>query len=176
MSGKVKNIFVTGLPGCGKTTLIMRVLEGLPTSVSRAGFLTEELREGSRRVGFKVGTLEGRQAVLAHVRFKTGYSVGKYGVDLTAFENLVLPALVPGTARLTVIDEVGRMECLSKAFCRQVETLLSSSAVVLGSVALKGGGFIGEVRARKDVEVVLVTPGNREGLVATVVERIMEVA
>ena len=38
---------LTGRPGCGKTTLIRRLVEGL--GVSAGGFYTEEIRRGSRR-------------------------------------------------------------------------------------------------------------------------------
>jgi len=40
-----KNILLTGKPGCGKTTLIRRVLERL-TEIDSGGFYTQEIRKG----------------------------------------------------------------------------------------------------------------------------------
>ncbi|MGE5831636.1 MAG: nucleoside-triphosphatase, partial [Methanomicrobiales archaeon] len=47
----IKNILVTGAPGCGKTTLVRRVAENLE-AIPVAGFYTEEIREKGERVGF----------------------------------------------------------------------------------------------------------------------------
>ena len=160
-----KNLFVTGLPGTGKTTLIRKILERLPPGTSASGFFTAEMRESGERVGFTVNTLDGQSGLLAHVRIGGGARVGRYGVDVAGFEGLVLPRLEPGGASLYVIDEIGRMECFSGAFCASVKRLLDSGAPVLGTVALKGGGFIAEVKARDDVALFEVTLKNRDRLV-----------
>ena len=47
-----KNLFVTGRPGVGKTTLIRNVLDRL--CVDAGGFYTHEIRESGRRVGFAI--------------------------------------------------------------------------------------------------------------------------
>ena len=39
----MKNILLTGRPGCGKTTLIKRVVEEL--ALPAGGFYTEEIRQ-----------------------------------------------------------------------------------------------------------------------------------
>jgi nucleoside-triphosphatase len=158
-----KNLFATGLPGTGKTTLIRKVLERLPPDVA-SGFFTAEIRESGERVGFTINTLDGRSGLLAHVRTGGGARVGRYGIDVPGFEGLVLPLLEAGRAGLYVIDEVGKMECFSRAFCESVQTLLDSETPVLGTVALKGGGFIAEVKARSDVALFEVTARNRERL------------
>ena len=75
-----KKILLTSRPGCGKTTLIKRVVNKLP--LPAGGFYTEEMREAGTRVGFKLVTLDREEAVFAHVDFKTGQRVGKYGLNL----------------------------------------------------------------------------------------------
>jgi nucleoside-triphosphatase len=77
-------ILLTGRPGCGKTTLIKRIASKLGRAAG--GFYTEEIRRGRTRVGFKLVTLDGDEAVLAHVDFKTSERVSKYGLDLSALE------------------------------------------------------------------------------------------
>jgi len=169
-----KNLLITGLPGTGKTTLIRRALERLPPGALVSGFFTAEIREAGGRVGFTVNALDGRRAPLAHVRIGGGARVGRYGVDVAGFEGLVLPLLEPGRAGLYVIDEIGKMECLSPAFRRMVSALLDSEAPVLGTVALRGGGFIAEVKARDDVALHEVTVKNRDALPGEIARALRE--
>ena len=159
-----KNLFVTGLPGTGKTTLIRKVMERLPPGMAASGFYTAEIREAGERVGFAVNTLDGRSGLLAHVGIGSRARVGRYGVDVKGFEGLVLPLLEAGRAGLYIVDEIGKMECFSGAFCDKVRVLLDSAVPVLGTVALKGGGFIAEVKARDDVALFEVTVKNRDVL------------
>lgn len=157
-----KHILVTGYPGTGKTTLVRRILAVLPPSLKVAGFLTAEMREGGERVGFEIETLDGRKGILSHVRFPSRLRVGRYGVDIDGFEKLVLPILRSGAADLFVVDEIGKMECLSGGFVRAMSALLDGGAPVFGTVALKGSGFIEKVKNRRDVSIVTVTAGTRD--------------
>src|SRR5208282_43792 len=77
---RFKNLLLTGLPGFGKTTVLDRALEHLG-DLRLAGFLTLELREHGQRVGFEAVGLGGRRVILAHVRFRSLVSVGRYGVE-----------------------------------------------------------------------------------------------
>ena len=43
---------------------------------------------------------------------------------------------------------------------------------VLASIALKGGGFIAEVKARPDVRIIEVVQGNRDELPERLAERL----
>jgi nucleoside-triphosphatase len=153
--------------------LIRKVLERLPPEVRPSGFFTAEIRESGERVGFTITTLDGRTGVLSHIRIGGGARTGRYGVDVKGFEGLVLPLIEAGRAGLYVIDEIGKMECLSQAFCDAVQILLDSESPVLGTVALKGGGFIAGVKARSDVTLFDVTVKNREHLVHEILQALM---
>ncbi|UCG34360.1 MAG: hypothetical protein JSU68_06915, partial [Phycisphaerales bacterium] len=83
---------LTGAPGIGKTTVLIRLAERLG-NLRIAGFYTEEVREAARRQGFRAVTFAGKTAMLAHVRTKSRHRVGRYGVDVSAFERLALPEL-----------------------------------------------------------------------------------
>src|SRR6516165_4817970 len=85
---RFKNLLLTGVPGCGKTTVLEQVLERLG-DLRLAGFLTVALREHGQRVGFEAVGLGGRRAILAHVRFRSPVSVGRYGVEPDRFVPLV---------------------------------------------------------------------------------------
>src|SRR5262245_14126588 len=77
----VKNVLLTGQPGCGKTTVILRLVE-LASDLRLAGFYTEDLRDRGQRVGFEaVGLSSGLRCVLAHTRSRSRIKVGRYGVE-----------------------------------------------------------------------------------------------
>src|SRR5947207_13000927 len=77
-------VLLTGRPGCGKTTLIKRVVNEL--ALPAGGFYTEEIREHGQRFGFKIITLDGKEAVFAHVDFKTPERRWTYVLSLSVLE------------------------------------------------------------------------------------------
>lgn len=160
------NLLLTGPPGVGKTTLVMRALSNLPPGAA-GGFVTRELRQGGRRVGFAAETLAGDSCVLAHVDVRSPYRVGRYRVDLTSFEALILPAIDPTqiSARLIVIDEIGKMECFSARFRKLVVAAMKSDRAVLATIALRGNSYVEGLKARSDVTLLHVTRQNRDELV-----------
>ncbi|KAK9109503.1 hypothetical protein Sjap_017563 [Stephania japonica] len=67
-SAPSKCFLVTGPPGIGKTTLVMKVLDTLSSTnpnLKIHGFYSSEVREGSERVGFEVVTVDGKKGSLA---------------------------------------------------------------------------------------------------------------
>jgi nucleoside-triphosphatase THEP1 len=158
------NIFVTGPPRCGKSTLIERVVGRIQKPMT--GFFTQEIRERGKRVGFSITTLDGKEGVLAHQEIKSRFRVGKYGVNLGHIDEIAVPSMIPSKAdEIVVIDEIGKMECFSPLFRQTLVKVLDSENPVLGSIAMKGGKFIQKVREREDVLLVHVTEKNRDELV-----------
>jgi nucleoside-triphosphatase len=142
MSSESAKILLTGLPGCGKTTTVMKIIANLdPKKV--AGFYTQEIRQNNTRKGFRWTRLDGDTGILAHIDIKSCFRVGKYGVDIASFEKSVVTVLdiEQKDAELFIIDEIGRMECLSEKFVRAIPQLFASDRSVLATVAQKGGGL-----------------------------------
>jgi nucleoside-triphosphatase len=112
---------------------------------------------------------------MAHVDFRGQSRVGRYGVDLGAIDRVVETslALEPGID-LYVVDEIGKMECLSTRFVAAMQALLDSDRPLLATVAERGAGFIAEAKTRPDVEVWEVTRSNRDHLPARIQARLSE--
>jgi nucleoside-triphosphatase len=161
----VKHIlFLTGRPGIGKTTVIRRIGAELDSARLR-GFTTEEIRAGRQRVGFRLETFDGRSLVLAHIENRSPQRVGRYGVDVAAFDQLVDSVLSPEDGEaLYLIDEIGKMECLSGRFVGAVTAVLDSTAPVIATIAVRGDGFIQRVKRRPDADLWEVTRANRDAL------------
>jgi nucleoside-triphosphatase len=158
-------ILLTGHPGSGKTSSVRGVVERLRGRVPMTGFFTEEIREGGRRVGFQGVTLDGRTFALAHVRTGGSLRVGPYGVDLEGLESIGLDALTPREPGIVVVlDEIGKMECLSEAFKTRVAQLLDDETPLIATVAAVGVGFVKRVRNTAHAKHFTMTRGESEGM------------
>jgi nucleoside-triphosphatase len=163
-----QKILLTGRPGCGKTTLIQRVVNDL--ALRAGGFYTEEIRERGQRVGFKLITLDGKEALFADVKFKTSERLGKYGLDLTKLETVGVAAVREAVhaGRLVVIDEIGPMEIRSAPFRDAVNEAIDSDVPILATIVARSLPFTDAIKKRPDVSVVEVRPENRQRLVGEI--------
>lgn len=166
-----RHLLLTGRPGVGKTTIVERVAATLPAGAA-SGFVTSEIRdEKGHRLGFEGRALDGLRLVISHVDRRGAPRVGKYGVDVKAVDRLVEAVVSRDRQpRVYLIDEIGKMECFSAAFVRQTRRLLDGEVPVVATVARRGGGFIAEVRERPGCRLVEVTPANRDGLPARILD------
>jgi len=164
-SGRSRHTLISGLPGVGKTTLIRELAKRL-AEFEPAGFYTQEIRNKSGvREGFLLVTLSGRRQVLSHISQSGPYRVGRYGVDIAGFEQLLAELdLGHAQSRLIIIDEIGKMECFSRRFNEAVTALLDSPKTLIATIALKGDGFIRRVKDRPDCRLIMVTRENRDRL------------
>ena len=163
-------LLLTGVPGIGKTTLVKKVATSL-ADYNISGFYTEEIRVSNIRQGFTLVTLNGCRIVMAHVTNDSASRVSKYGVDLAAIDRAVRMTLVENSKTdLFIIDEIGKMECFSDLLIERVTALLDSEKPVVATIALKGGGFIDEVKNCPGIDLWEITKQNRDGMVERVIE------
>jgi nucleoside-triphosphatase len=157
----IKNIFITGLPGCGKTTLIKEILKEL--KLDAGGFFTEEIRERGIRKGFKIITLDGKEGILAHVDIESPYRISRYGVNIKDVEEIGVKSILKGIKenKIIIIDEVGKAEMLSEKFRKIVLMALNSQKKVLGTIKFTYDPFTERIRKREDTVVFNLTKRNR---------------
>jgi nucleoside-triphosphatase len=165
-------LFLTGPPRCGKTTLLIKLARA--AGAHAQGFYTEEVREEGRRVGFRIRTLATNEAaLLSHVALRSGPRVGSYVVSLENIERLIVPAMrCQRVGGLVMLDEIGKMECLSAVFRAALLELLDSPCHVVATIAKRGGAFIDSLKGRPGVRLVEVSPAARDRLAAELAEEI----
>jgi nucleoside-triphosphatase len=168
-------LLLEGRPGSGKTTAAASLAAVLRAhGVGVHGFLTHEIRERGRRVGFEIEAIGGSRATLAHVDLPGPPRVGKYGVDLEAFEKIALPALGrPPRDGVVLIDELGKMELASAPFCDAVRQLLEGPVTLVATVHAFRHPFTDALKQRDDVERVQITRSNRDRLPEELADRLV---
>ncbi len=127
------NIFVTGTPGCGKSTLIRQLVDSVTGDV--AGIVTPEIRQNGKRQGFKLIDLTTNEsAVLASVDIAPAV-VGKYGVNLDGIQRIVeLFLRSADEADVVFLDEIGPMELRSRRFQQAVRQVLAGDQPVVATL------------------------------------------
>jgi len=159
-----KNILFTGFPGCGKSTIIEKIVQRIDRPCT--GFFTRDMRDRGRRVGFSITTLDGKRGILAHIDIRSRKRVGKYGVNLQDIETIAVPSIIPANDQvIVVVDEIGKMGCFSALFRQTLIKVLDSVNTLVGSIALKGDAFIEAVKRRPDTLLITVSEKNRDYLV-----------
>lgn len=159
---------LTGPPGAGKTSLIKQVVAEYHGKA--CGFYTEEIRVQGNRAGFRLVTLDGKEAILSHIDFASPYRVGKYGVNVAGLEQVGVSALLQGTpeCELVVVDEIGRMELFSLAFRDAILQTIASGKRMLGTVMLHHHAWSDLIKCRPEVSLIMLSRQNRQQVLAEV--------
>ena len=140
-------------------------------NLNPAGFYTEEIRVKGIRKGFSLVSLDGRRAMLSHTDIASRDRVGKYGVDIAAFDDFLDHiAFFSPDIGVIIIDEIGKMECISDKFKKLLKTILEQERPVIATIASKGEGIIEEIKKRDDVELFVMTQNNRNSLLPEILK------
>ncbi len=141
-------IFISGFPGCGKTSLILELIEYLKAKGKKiAGIVSTELRKDRTREGFLIKDIvSGRQEIMASktlkaykqkglMKQKKEFMVGKYFVNTEAIDRIVKEAEKSfEEAEFIFIDEIGKMELFSNAFKQMLAKLIASNKILIATV------------------------------------------
>jgi len=159
----MKQVYLlTGQPGTGKTRIIKQAIAEV--KVKAGGFYTEEIRSQGIRQGFRLVTLDGQTAILAHINFHSPYRVSKYGVDIDSLDKVGVSALNQAVQEcdLVVIDEIGKMELFSAKFREVVLSIISSGKRLLGTIMLSPNPYADAIKRQPQVNVITVTRANHQ--------------
>lgn len=170
---EIKNIFLTGAPSSGKTTVIKKIIENLNHPAN--GFYTVEERVDGKRVGFLMKTIDGKEGYLAHQDIKSDFHIRRYGVSIENIESVAVPSISPVKNSIIILDEIGKMECFSLAFKQATTNAINASNIVIGTITLGGDDFIREIKERKDMEISEVTVDNRNLLPDIILRKISNI-
>jgi nucleoside-triphosphatase len=153
---------LTGQPGTGKTSIIKQAVAGIQGKA--CGFYTEEIRSQGVRQGFRLVTLDGQTAILAHVNLKSPYRVSKYGVDIESLDKVGVSALTRAAAEcdLVVVDEIGKMELFSPRFRETVQGIINSRRRLLGTIMLQSNPYADAIKRQPQVNLITVTRANSQ--------------
>ncbi|MEN3051925.1 MAG: NTPase, partial [Candidatus Methanosuratincola petrocarbonis] len=159
-----KRIFLlTGFPGIGKTTAVLRVADLLGREgFAVGGMLTQEVRgAGGERVGFEILDLStGIRGWLARARQGPGPRIGRYAVDIGALERIGAASILGAVASSDVIaiDEIGPMELLSEGFRAAVLRAVGCGKPVIATVHFRSSDpLVGSVKAREDSSLFVLS-------------------
>jgi nucleoside-triphosphatase len=122
-------------------------------------------------VGFAIESLSGERGTLAHVSFDGPPRVGKYGVDLTGFERIALPALRGRSGSVILVDEIGKMELASERFRQAIDGLIDRPVAVAATVQAARHPFSDSLK--RSLEVIKLTAANRDELPAQLAQRLL---
>jgi nucleoside-triphosphatase len=151
---------LTGQPGTGKTTIIKQAIAEFKGQAG--GFYTEEIRSQGVRQGFRLVTLDGKTAALAHLYLHSPYRVSKYGVDVESLDKVGVAAINQAIKErdLVVIDEIGKMELFSAKFREAVLAILKSQKRLLATIMLSPNPCADAIKSQPQVNLVTVTRDN----------------
>jgi len=172
-------LLITGSPGVGKTTVLLRTADMLKTKgFSVGGMVSREVRSCGARVGFEVSDLyTGKTGWLAHINQKYGPKVGKYRVNLNDLDSVGVQAVQKANEKLDIVavDEVGPMELFSEKFRTAVQNAVEGRKPVITTVHWRAEDRLMKlIKEREDAETFVVTLENRESLPATIVNKAMQ--
>jgi len=163
----MKQVYLlTGRPGTGKTSLIKQVVAKVRGKAG--GFYTEEIRSQGIRQGFKLVTLDGQDAILAHIDIDSPHRVSKYGVDIDSLDRVGVSALRQAAEQcdLVVIDEIGKMELFSANFREAVLQIIGSGRRVIGTIMLNSNPWADAIKRQPRVNLITVTKANYQQVLA----------
>lgn len=160
---------ITGPPRCGKTTFIKKISQDVSLLEKVGGFITEELREGGKRVGFKIISFsDKKEGFLARKGFSSPYRVGSYGVNLEDLERIGCSAIAEAlnSEKIILVDEIGKMELFSEKFKNILVQALNSPQKMLATIMERRNEFVDRIKNRKDVKLVHLYRDNFEKVFA----------
>lgn len=159
------NLLITSPPGSGKTTVTQHLIELLPPE-SVAGFYTRKSEKGAGTRALPLNSSAAPALSWPGVPGTGRHRVGRYAVDVDAFEGMILRrlslALEDKSKCYLVIDEIGKIEPLAPSFAGLILACLDDPRPVAATVTVAPHPFVDRIKIRPDTEVIPLTRANRD--------------
>ena len=164
-------ILLTGIPKSGKTTLLHKLINDTRAKI---GFITVEVKENDERIGFKIVTSTGDEAILASTKINTPIRVSRYFVNIENLERVLPKIETFNKDDVLYIDEIGEMELYSDKFKGLVRKYLDSTNTFIATVSkIYDDDLIRQIKNEEDIEIIEINPGNREMVYENLKERLL---
>ncbi|MBO0995568.1 nucleoside-triphosphatase [Bacillus sp. SD088] len=171
-----RNIFLlTGKPRMGKTTMIKKLINEIGIDIC-GGFYTEEITNSYDRIGFQCVSINGGSVEIANVESPSKTRIGRYGMDIEAFESFAIKVLQDALSskKIIVIDEIGFMQLLSTSFQKMILDIVSNNHIVLGTVPLDSHAEIDKIKYLKKAKIINLNETNRDNISEFLVKDILK--
>ena len=169
------NIFLTGHPGVGKSTIIKKTLAEL--NIVPSGFYTlagKKDKNGGSDVYIHEAS---NQDLLESTSNRVGHRVGD-GVNYEAFpqtfDTIGVKILQNATLPLIVMDELGFMENNALLFQKLVLKTLDGNIPVIGVIKPKDTAFLNQVKQHPKTKLIEITEANRDEMLLELIDILKE--
>ena len=175
----IKVWLITGDPGIGKTTVILRLVNIIKAQgYTVGGVLSKEIIKNGERIGFDlIDISSNRKGILASIDIKVGPRIGKYRVNLIDLKEIGTKALLNSLdyCDITVCDEIGPMELFSPEFRRAIIRMINNGKIAIAIIhKLMRDPLIVELKKSPSIKLLEVTKDNRDNLPNLLSQNIFE--
>lgn len=159
------NIFLTGYPGVGKSTIIQKIIKEM--AVEPGGYITEFKKEEDQISLYLVDAtaiLNNKQQLYSNRPFAIRRNRSfLWEVNNSIFNIFAVELLEKGlhSKEVLILDELGRFELGALQFQKKVEEAIQSPKPVLGVIKYERNPFLRRVWDNPEVEVFWVDKENR---------------
>ncbi|GAA0121151.1 MAG: methyltransferase domain-containing protein [Clostridium argentinense] len=159
----MKNLFLTGEIGVGKSTLLKKLIEKINTSIG--GYVTERVIDNNTLKYNLISLYDGTEEYTISKMPLNGCS-NDIEIFLSSFNEGIFSVLEKSfhERNAIIMDELGFMESKAYKFKDIVLKLLDSSNTVIGVLKKRDCEFLNSIRNRNDVVILEVTKENRDCL------------
>ncbi|AKA49103.1 nucleoside triphosphatase [uncultured archaeon] len=159
-------IGITGPVGSIKADALRKIIEMLEHDGSNVqGVLVSEIAEHGKLTGYSIYDIyTKKRAVFADKGIISRAKIDKIGVDTRLLEDILLPSLQRAreNADVIVIDEVGKLENVTKTIQKEIEETLKFEKPIIVTLHKKSRNpVLQEIRSLEGIRVFDITPINR---------------